>query len=430
MESFLDFFALSDPNVRFVLSGAILLTACSAIIGCFTLLRKRALIGDAIAHSVLPGVCLSFILWKEKNPLILMTGAFISGWISVAAMDFITKKSRIKEDAALGLVLSVFFGFGILLLTYIQHSGNAQQTGLDHFLFGKITSLVQEDLIVLIILAITIIVAVIVLFKEFTLISFDEKFAVSIGLPVKLIKTILTSLTVLAVVVGIQAVGVVLMAAMLVTPAAAARFWTDKITTMILLAALIGAISGVAGSYISYVAHDMPTGPWIVLIISFSAILSFVFAPHKGILYRYYQQYKNRKKILEENILKAFFQMGEKEEDYFRIRTIETINFKRNLGYSRLKKGLSSLAADGFVEKKESGWILTAEGKNKGQRITRIHRLWELYLTNYLNIAADHVHEDAETIEHILTPELEKRLEEILDRPSQDPHSSSIPYNK
>jgi manganese/zinc/iron transport system permease protein len=428
MYEFLEFFSLSDPNVRYVVIGSILLTSSSALVGCFTLLRKRALIGDVIAHSVLPGVCLAFIFWQEKNPFILMCGALVTGWLSIYILDKITQHSRIKEDTALALILSVFFGFGILLLTFIQHSGNPNQSGLDNFLFGKATSLTQLDIYTFGSLAVVIVITILLFFKEFTFLAFDENFATSLGLPVKFLRLLLTSLTVFAVVLGIQAVGVVLMAAMLITPAAAARFWTDRIKVMLILAAVLGAISGLIGAYISYIKTNMPTGPWIVLIISIIAIGSFVVAPKKGILYQYYLQYKNRKKILEENILKTFFHLGENDQIFDKQYTIDEILSKRNIEIKKLKKGLKSLTRDGYLKKNNNKFYLTNEGKLLGQRVTRTHRLWELYLTNYLNIAPDHVHDDAETIEHILTPELEKRLEELLQKPEQDPHSSQIPY--
>lgn len=430
MNSIFEFLSLSDPNVRYVVLGSILLTASSALVGCFTFLRKRALVGDVIAHSVLPGICVAFILWQEKNPFILMIGAFSSGLLSIYLMEKITQNSRIKEDTALGLILSVFFGIGILLLTYIQHSGNAYQSGLDSFLFGKATSLSRSDVYTFGSLAILICLTIFLFFKEFTFISFDENFAYSLGLPVLLLRGILTSLTVFAVVLGIQAVGVVLMAAMLITPAAAARFWTNKIRVMLLLAAVFGAFSGLTGAYISYLKTNMPTGPWIVLVISTIAVTSFIAAPKKGLAYQYYQSYKNKKKILEENILKTFFHLGEKENVFDKPYSIREILERRQISVNELQKGLNSLIKEGYIIKESSGYILTKEGKTVGQRITRTHRLWELYLTNYLNIAPDHVHEDAETIEHILTPELEKKLEDLLQKPEQDPHSSNIPYKE
>ena len=428
MKSLIEFFSFADPNVRFVVLGSVIITASSAIVGSFTLLKKKALVGDAVAHAVLPGVCLSFMLYGEKNPLVLIVGAFITGWVALRLIDIISAKSKIKEDTAIGLILSVFFGIGIFLLTIIQKSGNASQSGLDHFLFGKAASLVSEDVITFSIVAVTLILVVYILFKELTLLTFDESFAKTIGLPVKALELVLTTLTVLAVVVGIQAVGVVLMAAMLITPGAAARFWTHKITTMLWLAAIFGAFSGIAGAYISYVAPAMPTGPWIVVVISTIAIISFLAAPQRGILHRMIRYRYIRKKIRDENILKLLYQLGEQEHDFFAGRSIDTILEKRPFDRKLLIRGLNVLKSQGYLNRNDGKWFLTKEGKRKGQRILKLHRLWEVYLTKYLRIAPDHVHEDADTIEHILTPDLEIRLEKLLNYPDTDPHDSKIPY--
>ncbi len=431
MESIIEFLSLSNPNIRYVVLGSMLLAASSAIVGSFTLLKKKALVGDAVAHSVLPGVCLAFMLTGVKNPIYLVLGAFATGWISLVLIDYITQYSKIKEDTAIGLILSVFFGIGILMLTVIQKSGNASQSGLDHFLFGQAASLIGKDLWVFSAIAVILITTVLIFYKEFALIAFDTNFAQSIGFPVRLLELVLTTLTVLAVVTGIQAIGVVLMAAMLITPAAAARFWTDKLKTMIILAAILGAFSGLVGAYISYVAPAMPTGPWIVMVISVIALLSFFLAPGKGILFRTITQQKFQRQMLEENILKLFYQLGEQTDQHFdRPRTLEDLINRRPFNLTKLKKGLYMLKKQGFLEQSPHGWAFTAAGKAKGQRITKLHRLWELYLTEYLRIAPDHVHEDAETIEHIITPELERRLEEKLEYPRLDPHQSKIPYQK
>jgi manganese/zinc/iron transport system permease protein len=428
MENLIEFLSLSDANVRYVVLGSMLLAASSAIVGTFTLLKKKALVGDAVAHSVLPGVCLAFILSGVKNPIYLIVGAFLTGWLSLVLIDLITSKSKIKEDTAIGLILSVFFGIGILMLTVIQKSGNAAQSGLDHFLFGQAASLIGKDLVVFGSIAVIMIAGVWLFFKEFSLIAFDVNFAHSIGFPVRGLELVLTTLTVLAVVTGIQAIGVVLMAAMLITPAAAARFWTDKLKVMIWLAAGLGAFSGLVGAYISYIAPAMPTGPWIVMIVSIIAVLSFFLAPKKGILFRVITQRKFQIQMLEENILKLFYQLGEAQDNYYQSRTIDEIVARRPFQVSKLKRGLKNLYRQGFLKQSPTGWAYTQAGKAKGQRVTKLHRLWELYLTEYLRIAPDHVHEDAETIEHIITPELERRLEEQLKYPKLDPHQSEIPY--
>ena len=278
---FFDFLSLADPNVKFVLLGTILLTISSAMIGSFTLLQQKTLVSDAIAHAVLPGICLAFMITGTKHLTFLTIGAFITGWMASLCIDGITYHSKIKKDTAIALVLSVYFGVGSLLLTIIQSAGNAVQGGLKYFLLGSAATLVPEDIIVLALLSIVVIITIIVFFKEFKLISFDKTFALSIGLPVKRLEFLLTSLTVLAIIVGIRTVGIVLMSAMLITPPAAAHFWTHHLNKMIWLAAILAAISGVVGTFISYMAPAMPTGPWIVIIISFIAYLSFIFFPYK-----------------------------------------------------------------------------------------------------------------------------------------------------
>lgn len=429
MNSFVEFFSFSDPNIRYVVIGSVLLTASSAIVGTFTFLNKRSLIGDAIAHAVLPGICLGFIVAGTKNPLVLIIGAFITGWLSLVVVDYISRKTRIKEDTAIGMVLSVFFGIGILMLTVIQKSGNASQSGLDHFLFGKAAALVGSDLYAFLIVAIILLVVVYIMFKEFALLAFDKAYARSIGYPVRTLELILTSLIVLAVVIGIQAVGVVLMAAILITPAAAARFWTDKITVMIFLASAFGALSGLSGAYISFVAPAMPTGPWIVIVISTIAFISFFLAPKRGVISRMIRQRTIHQTINNENVLKVMYQLGEENKNFFIPRHLDEIIRRRKYERTTLQTILRRLLNHGYVAQTGSLWSLSEEGKNKAQRVVKIHRLWELYLTTYMKIAPDHVHEDAETIEHLLTPELEAELEKQLGYAKLDPHQTKIPYN-
>ena len=428
MEQLWEFLSFSEPNIRYVTFGSILLCSSAAVVGSFIFLKKKALVGDAVAHSVLPGVCLGFLLAGNKNPVLLISGAFITGWLSLVIIDYISARSKIKEDTAIGLILSVFFGIGILLLTYIQHTGNASQSGLDHFLFGKAAAMVSSDVNIFSGIAFTLIIAVALFFKEFTLISFDSDFAKTIGFPVKRLELVLTTLTVLAIVAGIQAIGVVLMAAILITPAAAARFWTNNLKTMVFLAAGFGGFSGLVGAFISYAAPAMPTGPWIVMVISFVALFSFFFAPQKGIVMKLISRKKMENRMRDENILKLLFQLGQKDGNYYKQRSVEEILAKRPFKPKQLITGLERLRSQGFLENGAGSWKFTQAGQKKGARMVKLHRLWEVYLTRYLRIASDHVHEDAETIEHIITPDLEAKLEKLLEYPVKDPHQSDIPY--
>lgn len=414
--------------MRVVVIGSVLLGVGSAAIGCFAFLRKRALVGDAVAHAALPGVALAFMIVGGKNPVALLIGAAVAGWLSMAAMDAIVRNTRIREDSAIGIVLSVFFGLGILLLTNIQSSGSAQQSGLDKFLFGQAASLLTEDVVTIAAVSLVLVGAVALLYKEFKLLSFDLEFAGAMGFPVRGLELALTTLMVFAVVVGIQAVGVVLMAAMLITPAAAARYWTERLPVMLILASAFGAVSGYAGALVSYLAPHMPTGPWIVTAVTLIFAVSVLFAPRRGVVARLRRQRNNRRRTLEENVLKTFHHLGEGDGQPFAVRSIADIQRRRAIPEAQLQRTIRRLIRSGYLEASSGAWRLTPEGSRQGERVTRRHRLWEVYLTDYVQVAPDHVHDDAETIEHVLTPELEERLETLLNRPASDPHERTIPY--
>jgi manganese/zinc/iron transport system permease protein len=428
MNQLIEFFSFTNPNVRWVVLGVMLIGASSAVIGAFAYLRKRALVGDAVSHAILPGICLAFLFSGVKNPLFLLIGATITGGLALFAIDYITTHSKIKSDTAIALILSVFYGFGVLLLTSIQNSGNAEQSGLDKFLFGKAAALVFEDVLVFGGFSLVLLLLVGWFFESFKLISFDMDFAQSAGYPVKFLSFLLALLTVVAVAIGMQAVGVVLMSALLITPAAAARYWSNDLRVMLIISAVLGAFSGIMGAFISYTMPQMPTGPWIVAVLSGLAILSVLFGSKKGVLARYFQQKRNQNKILQENILKCFYHLGEFDNSLSANRTIETIQKKRYIPHNELIKGINQLIRQGFLQKNPQGYQLTESGIRAGARVTKIHRLWEIFLTKHLHLADDHVHEDAEAIEHLITPELEKELEAHLNYPDTDPHQSPIPY--
>ena len=428
-QNIIDFLSLKEANVRYVVLGTVLLSVASSVIGCFALLRKRALIVDSISHSILPGVCIGFMVSGTKDPFYLLAGAMLTGWLSIYFIDIITRYSKIKADTAIGLNLSVFFAVGILLLTVIQNSGNPNQSGLSDFLFGKAATMVLADLYVFGGMALFVISGVALFYKQFVLLSFDLHFAKTIGLNIKFYEFILSILTVMAVAIGIQTVGVVLMAAMLITPAATARYWTDNLRKMLVIAAVIGALSGIVGAFISYSYENMPTGPCIVIVFSLIAMLSMIFSPKKGIVAKWMRQRRNAHKMMEDNILKAFYHLGEKEGDFFKKRTVEDLMGLRKFERNKLLNGLKWLSAENTIVHINNTYVLSKRGKATGARIVKIHRLWELYLKKYLRVADDHVHDDAETIEHIITPELEIQLEKLLDYPTEDQHNQKIPYS-
>jgi manganese/zinc/iron transport system permease protein len=290
----------TNYTLRTIALGAAALGIISGILGCFAVLRRQALLGDAMSHAALPGVVLAFMLTGSRAPLVLVLGAAVAGWLGALAVLTIVGMSRIKEDSAFGLVLSVFFAIGMVLLTIVQRGGQAGQAGLDTYLFGQAAALVESDVITIAVLG-TIVLALVLLFwKEFKLLSFDPDYAASLGYPVHTLDILLTSLIVTSIVIGLQLVGVVLMSAMLVAPAAAARQWTNRLSTMALLAGGFGALAGVVGAIISATGRGLSTGPVIVVCISVVVLVSLLVAPGRGLLWEWLRQRANRRRYAHE----------------------------------------------------------------------------------------------------------------------------------
>ena len=416
-----------DPIFLKVVVGTTLLASSSAVVGTFSYLKGQSLVGDAIAHALLPGVVLAFMLGDGKNPAYLILGALVSGLIAHYGIAFIQNRTKLKSDTAVSLVLSTFFGFGIMLMSVVQQRGQGQQAGLERYLLGKAAAITMLDVYTFSALALVLLLGVALFYKGFQLMTFNEDFAHAIGMPVGLIRVTFTVLTVLAVTIGIQTVGVVLMAALLITPAAAARAWTKSLPQMIVLAAVFSAISAVLGTLISSAITKMPTGPWIVIILGLIGFTSLFIAPEKGWLFKRKRALENRSKINRENIMKLMYRQEEKRGKGNKLTSPQILSI-RAMRDEALRVGLKDLKKRLWIIEHIDGFTLTDLGRMEGRRVVRLHRLWELYLTERLGMAPDHIHPQAETMEHVITPEIEALLIKELGMPERDPHKSLIPY--
>lgn len=274
-----------DYTLRTVALGSAVLGIVSGVLGCFAILRRQGLMGDALSHAALPGVCLAYMLTGSKAGVTLMLGAAIAGWVGMLLILLIVRRTRIDMGSALGIVLTVFFGFGVVLLTVIQKGNDANQAGLDKFLFGQAAALVTEQVVTMALVGGLALVVVAALFKEFKLLSFDAEFADTLGLRTNMLGTVLTGLLVAAIVIGLNTVGVILMSAMLVAPASAARQWTHSLSKMIGLSALFGAVAGISGAIASVLIKDIPTGPAIVVILGMIVVVSLLFGSAQGLVW-------------------------------------------------------------------------------------------------------------------------------------------------
>lgn len=277
----------TDYTLRSIALGSALLGVVSGVLGVFAVLRRQGLLGDALAHAALPGICVAFLLTGSKASIVLLVGAAISGWLGTLFLLHIVRETRIKEDAALGIVLSTFFGFGILLLTFISKRNDATQAGLDKYLFGQAATLTTEDVVTMAALGAIALAVVAVFYKELKILAFDAAFAQSLGFNTGVLSVLITSLIVIAIVIGLRTVGVVLMAAMLIGPAVAARQWTNHLGRMIALSALFGAASGVIGAIVSISDEKLPTGPLIILSLTLITVLSILFGAARGLAWEW-----------------------------------------------------------------------------------------------------------------------------------------------
>lgn len=422
---------LTDPTLVAVALGTTLIAITAGTLGCFTLLQRKSLIGDGVAHSILPGVVLAYILTGHKDPEILFLGSVVAGWISLWAMEAVTRRSGLSADTAVGIVLSVFFGFGVMLLGWVQASASGNQSGLDKFLFGQAAAMTLEDVRFLSLVCLAVLAYVSFSFKEMRLRAFDQWYARSLGYDAPWLRYLENTVFVVVLTTGLQAVGVVLMSAVLILPAAIARYWTDRMPVMMVVAAAVAALAALAGSGISYMAPHMPTGPWMVVVAAVILFMSMALAPRYGQLSTWRRRRRQKQQIDEQHLLKTLWSLESASGGAW-CSLLDLVR-ERPADAAGLEGTLKRLLHTGLVTKEEAypasiAWGLTEAGREEARRLVRVHRLWETYLTELMQIADDHVHRDADWIEHIITPELEEQLAAKLGYPALDPHQQVIPY--
>ncbi|MDH3667917.1 MAG: metal ABC transporter permease [Paracoccaceae bacterium] len=363
---------LSDYTLQNVAMGAAILGVVSGVLGSFAVLRRQSLVGDALSHAALPGICLGFLVVGARELGAILTGALATGGLAALTILALTRLSRLKTDAAIGISLSVFFALGVVLLTVIQGRGGASQAGLETFLFGQAAAILRGDLWIMGAITLAALAAVMIFWKEFKLVTFDPVFAQTIGLPVTLLEIALTVMVALAVVVGLQMVGVVLMAAMVIAPAVAARQWTRRLEHMVILAALIGMASGITGALISATARGLATGPLIVLAASAIVVVSILFAPERGVLWEALARVRERRALRGRQVLDTLLQLT---------RTHADPSYPAEQGMldtyhgHETRAALERLAARGFVNPARhmpgegDHWVLTREGLAEAERL-------------------------------------------------------------
>ena len=352
-------FNLAYP-VIIALIGAGLLGVCSGMLSCYATLRQQSLLGDVIAHASLPGICLMFVFTFTKHTGWLLLGAFVSGMVAVTFMGLLVRYTLLKMDTVMALILSLFFGAGVFLLAIIQEIPQASQAGLETFLFGSAAALLLSDIYILVVGVFIIVVSIFVFWKELKALMFNRYYIQSLGFSTKWLDTLVTFLLVLTIVLGLQFVGVVLMSALIIAPAVAARQWTDRLSVMMVLAVLFAVLSTSIGVYISSVGSQLSTGPVIVVVICMVSFMSLFFAPKHGVIYNWIKALLSRKELREQLVLSYLFVLARTHADVTHPHDIKTLSL---LGKQPSPRLLQSLRNQGWVYHDQGDlWGLTQRG--------------------------------------------------------------------
>ncbi|MFT5465669.1 MAG: ABC-type Mn2+/Zn2+ transport system permease subunit [Verrucomicrobiales bacterium] len=425
------FFDWGDPhNGRYLMEltiGCALVGLCCGLLSAFIVVRRIALVGDMLSHAILPGIVLGFLWTATKNPVHLLIGAVTAGLVGAALATGLKRTTTLKDDTNFGIVLGGFYAVGIFLMSMIQNGNFGDQSGIGEILLGSAAAMRTADIKLIAVVAAVSVIVIGLLFKEFKASSFDPSFANTIGIKERGMHYLLMGLLSFVVVISIQAVGALLVTAMLIIPAATATLLTHRLEIVILLAVLFGMVASVGGAYFSFLHQGLPTGALMILTGSFGFSLAFIFAPERGLLPRKLRRKRQAARIQRENTLKAIFHLLEAAGFESDRVTFADLTARRRRGESEVRREFQNLARHGLVELNGASLRLTDAGLTRAKEIVRNHRLWELYLTHSADIAADHVHDDAEKIEHVLGENVVRLLEQRFGAEAIDPHGKTIP---
>ncbi len=401
-------------TVRVVAIGGAILGVVSGVLGCFSVLRHESLMGDALSHATLPGVAVAFLI-AGRELGVLLIGAGIASWIGVQFIRAVIDTTRIKQDTAMGIVLAAWFAAGIALLAYIQGRSDASQAGLDTFIFGQAAAMVASDVWLIAGVGGLAFVILGLFWKEFKLVTFDPDFASANGFRVGLLNLMLSTLIVVAIVMGLQLAGVILMVGMLIAPGIAARQWTHKLNQMVILSGVFGAFASGMGAILSAVDADIPTGPMIIVVAFIIVLLSIGFAPGRGLVWAWLRRRRDRRRFAVQSTLRDLYKYARSHGD---ARHPVPHDFITGINSATAEQGLAQLQKQGDVVAQDDAWVLTDSGIERAAQDAHNQQLWEVYRIYGDELDLPLIREDRQrAIEDVLSDEaiicLERKLEKV-----------------
>jgi len=423
MESFTHIYEVfQQPYALRALYASAMVGVMCGVLGCFIVLRNMSLIGDALSHAILPGVVAGFII-AGYSVLGFFTGSVVAGLLAAVLITWIQRNVKTHEDAAIGIVFTSMFAIGVMGISWLS-TQEGVHLDLKDFLFGNILGISNQDLWMTFLVFCFTLLCVTVFYRYFFITTFESVVAKTLGISVSTVHYFLMLLLSFAVVASLQSVGVILVVAMLITPASTAYLLTHRMNRMLFIAAAVGLLSTTLGLFLS-VAFETTPGPAMTVSATGLYLIAVFAAPGRGLLSKYLKRQKKRQRILLEDVLKQAVKLSEREG-----ATAEKIAGKLGLSTPKVLGLLRRLERQKLMRLNGRQVELTEKGLQNGYALIRAHRLWETYLVKEMGLSEDQIHENAEKYEHILTEELIKDLDQKLGHPQKDPHGSPIPFTQ
>ncbi len=404
--------------IRALLASMMVGIMCG-ILGCFIVLRNMALIGDALSHAILPGIVISFILFGYST-IGFFAGSVVAGLLTAIGITWIQQHVHTKNDAAIGIVFTAMFSLGVIGISWISKEQGVH-LDLKDFLFGNVLGVSNEDLYLTLGITIYVIASVIIFYRYLFISTFQPVIAQTMGISIKLIHYFIMLLLSFAVVASLRTVGVILVVAMLITPASTALLLTDRLKRVIFLAAFVGLLSAIIGLLLAIVLNTTP-GPAMAVVATIIYLLAAMFSPKKGLIFRFFRKRRLQRKIRLEDVLKQSLRLHQKDR-----LSISKLLERLEMDRPKLLQYLKILASQDLMTISGEQIAMTTKGREEANRLVRAHRLWETFLVDQIGLSEEQIHEEAEKYEHLLTDEILDEVDRQLGFPKTDPHGSPIP---
>ena len=408
----------SEWAIRALIASSAVGFMCG-ILGCFIVLRNMSLIGDALSHAVLPGIFFAFLFFGYST-LGFFIGSTIAGLFAALAISWIQQNVTTKSDAAIGIIFTAMFSVGIMGISWLNQSEGVH-LDLKDFLFGNVLGISNEDIYLTLGVCLYTLVSVVLFYRYLFITTFQATIAETMGISAKTIHYFLMLLLSFAIVASLRTVGVILVVAMLITPAATALLLSDRLRIVIALSSVIGILSAILGLILSILFETTP-GPAMTLVATafyFSAVL---FSPSKGLIFKFNQSRVEKKRIIREDILRQVIKNPLEQG-----MLLSEVSNRLHIPKRQLRASIYKMANSRLIDVTDDKILLTSEGIQKAEQLVRAHRLWETYQVRQMGLNSDQVHDAADKIEHFLSEELLDEIDKELGFPRKDPHDSPIP---